>query len=391
MADPVAARAFVDPAGLVAFWRQAYLEDYVRDGGASVKWLRGSEGSGKTRVLEAVEDTARQLGYTTARIDAGTVPLGRFDEVYRAVMREMPVERLAQAVAQRAARAVGAAPWSAGGQLSVQDYLVHEGRPLAAIEDGLARCLDFLYASHELEPPVAAAARRLALPYLTGSDVARTEAAAAARWLRGERLPAAERRRTGIYLAVDRYSARDILRSLLFLMRMCGMPGMVWTVDGLERLLVTRRLERLDGAGASPPTAVRYTATRRLDAYEGIRELIDETGSLPGLLVVYAGRPEAFDDERAGLITYPALAMRVQTEVEADAINPYNDVQDLDRLWQSDWPRHQRALVTAYRNGADVAELDLSTALASAHISPVRRLVELLTAGSSTGDGVAHA
>ncbi len=394
MFEDLSARPFVDPAGLVAFWREAYLESYVRDGGASVKWLRGSEGSGKSRVLLAVEAVARDLGYVTARIDAGAVPLGRFAEIYRAVMRDMPIERRAEGVARQAARSIGAGTWDPAARVSAQDHLLWEGRPVGAVEEDLARCLDFLYASHELEPPVAAAARRLALPYLTGSEGARADAASAARWLRGERLPAAERRRTGIYLTLDRYSARDVLRSLLTLMRMCGMPGMVWTVAGLERLLVGRLLEApavADGPSPLPaPASVRYTAARRLDAYEGMRELIDDAGSLPGLFVVYAGRPEAFEDEHAGLITYPALALRVQTEVESDRPNPYNDRQDLDRLWQSDWPSHQRSLVAAYRPDASMADIDLQAALATAHVSPVRRLVELLTHGGG-GEGYSDA
>lgn len=390
MPESARAATFVDPAGLVAFWRQQYLEGYVRDGGGGVKWLRGREGSGKSRLLDAVAAGAREIGYVTAHLDAGAVSLGRFDELYRVVMRQVPIDRVARALALTAARGAGAGDWSPDSGESVEAHLVGAGRPLAAVQDDMARALDFLYAGRELEPPVAAAARRLALAYLTSGENVRGDAATAARWLRGERLPASERRRTGIYLAIDRYSARDVLRSVLHLVRMAGIPGMVWTVDGLERLLVTRRLERL-GDAAAAPDAVHYSALRRLDAYEGIRELIDEAASLPGLFVLYAGRPEVYDDERAGLATYPALAMRVQTEVEADVPNLFNDVQDLDRLWQADWPAHQRQLVRAYGQGVDAADLDLSAALGGAHVSPVRRLVELLTAGAAAAGGDAGA
>lgn len=390
MAD-CAAAPFVDPAGLAAFWREQYLAGYVRDGGGAVKWLRGREGSGKSRLLEAVAAGAHELGYVTAHLDAGTVSLGRFDELYRVVMQAVPIDHVARALAQTAARGMGAGDWSPDGGESVEAHLVRAGRPLAAVQDDMARALDFLYAGRELEPPVAAAARRLALAHLQGGESARGDAATAARWLRGERLLAPERRRTGIYLAIDRYSARDVLRSVLHLVRMAGIPGMVWTVDGLERLLVGRHLERLDGDAAGAPATVRYSALRRLDAYEGIRELIDEAGGLPGLFVLYAGRPEVYDDERAGLVTYPALAMRVQTEVEADVPNLFNDVQDLDRLWQADWPAHQRQLVRAYGRGVDTADLDLSAALGGAHVSPVRRLVELLTAGAAAAGGDAGA
>lgn len=155
-------------------------------------------------------------------------------------------------------------------------------------------------------------------------------------------------------------------------------------------MLARRGALALAGADSNGLAGVHYTAQRRLDAYEGVRELIDEGGGLPGFLIVFAGRPEVFEDERAGLASYPALAMRVQTEVDSDWVNVYNDVQDLDRLWQRDWPRHQKALMQAYGVGDDARDVDLSGVLAGTGISPVRRLVEWLSAhgGSQEGAGL---
>lgn len=384
--------SFVDPGGLLDFWEQEYLEKYVGHGGGSVKWLRGREGSGKTRFLAALRESARQFGYLTAYADAATGSVGRFDDLYREMMGRAAMDDLARGIARHAARRVGAGSWNPDERLTVEDYLRREGRPTGAVEEDIARCLDFLYESRNVDAPVAAAAKRLALPYVSDGENAREQAAMAERWLRGEKLRAGERKQTGIYLALDRYSARDVLRSVLQLLQIVHLPGMVWTVDRLESVVAKRGTAALGSGDDHPPMGVRYTAQRRLDAYEGIRELIDEGGGLPGLLVVYAGRPEVFDDERAGLASYPALAMRVQTEIDADAINRYNDVQDLDRLWQSDWPRHQEALIEAYAGGKDAPEVvDLSGVLSGTAISPVRRLVDWLL-GSQTGqEEEAHA
>jgi len=371
-------RPFVDPSGLVEFWQQEYLDAYVRAGGGSVKWLKGRDGSGKTRVLEAIGERAGALGYLTAALRADEVALGRFDEVYRAVMRQVPVRRIGEAVARTAASRLGAPSWVPGAR-SLEEALRQDGRPAAAVQEDLSRAFDFLYEDHDLAPPVVAAVRRMAAPLLIGGEAAWAAAVSAEGWLRGEPLRSAERRHTGIFLALDRYSARDVLQSVLHLLRAVGLPGMVWTIDALERVLQSRAASPGD-----PPSGVRYTALRRLDAYEGIRELIDEGGSLPGLFVVFAGRPEVFDDERAGLVTYPALAMRVETEIQADTVNLFNDVQDLDRLWRSDWPRLERELVRAY--GRDEDGLDLSRMLVDAPVSPVRRLVEYLT-GEGGGAG----
>lgn len=388
MPDRTSPGRFVDPSGLMAFWEREYLSGYVGQGGSSVKWLRGREGSGKSRLLDQVVSCARDAGYMTAKAQAGSGSLGRFDDLYREMMGQTPLDALAQGIARAAAHRVGAGAWRPEAGVSVEQYLREQGRPGGAVDDDVARCFDFLYASRNLDAPVAAAARRLAMPYVADSPQARHEAETAGRWLRGHKLQAAERRHTGIYLTLDRYSARDVLRSVLHLLQLCGMPGMVWTIDRLEALLASRGVAALDGAdAASPALGVYYTAKRRLDAYEGMRELIDEGGHLPGLMIVCAGRPEVYDDERAGLASYPALAMRVQTEIDADAVNRYNDVQDLDRLWQSDWPSHQEALVAAYGAMGGPGTLDLSGVLSGTAISPVRRLVEWVTAHNEAEGG----
>jgi hypothetical protein len=389
MPDRNSADPFVDPAGLMAFWEREYLQGYVAHGGSSVKWLRGREGSGKSRLLDQVASCARDAGYMTATSQAGSGALGRFDDLYREMMGQIPLDALARGIARATAQRLGAGAWLPESGVSVAEYLRGQGRPGGAVDDDVARSFDFLYASRNVDAPVAVAARRLAMPYVADGPQARQEAETAGRWLQGRKLQAAERRYTGIYLTLDRYSARDVLRSILHLLQLCGMRGMVWTIDRLEALLASRGLAALDGAGApSSALGVYSTAKRRLDAYEGVRELIDEGGHLPGFMMVFAGRPEVFDDERAGLASYPALAMRVQAEIDADAINRYNDVQDLDRLWQTDWPSHQDALVAAYGAAGGLGTLDLSAVLSGTAISPVRRLVERLTAhGAAEGGG----
>ncbi len=392
MPDPYAMAPFIDPAGLLTFWQREYLEGYISQGGGTVKWLRGREGSGKSRFLAALSERALELRYLTAHADAGSGSLGRFDDFYHAMMAQVSIDDIAQAVARAAAHRIGAASWHPAAGTTVEEYLREEGRPSTAIQDDLARSLDFLYENRNVDAPVAAAARRLAMPYVAQSESALRQADTAARWLRGERLRAGERRQTGIYLALDRYSARDVLRSILHLLQLIHIPGMIWTVDRLETLLAKRGVQALGSlSGESSLPSVHYTALRRLDAYEGIRELIDEGGGLPGLMIVYAGRPEVFEDERAGLVTYPALAMRVQTEIDADAINLYNDVQDLDRLWQSRWPEHQEALIEAYAADGGLETLDLSGVLSSTSVSPVRRLVEWLMSHSAGREEEAHA
>jgi hypothetical protein len=302
------------------------------------------------------------------------------------MMAQVDLAQVTVRVAQRAARALGASDWRPDGGLTIEQHLIRQGRPAVAVQEDLPRALDFLFADRNVDPPVAMAMRRMATPLVMRSEAAVADAAVAERWLRGERLKAPERKRAGIYLALDRYSARDVLRAFLYLIQGVGMAGMVWTVDHLEALLIGRAsvVAAASGdPGASSP--LYYTLMRRLDAYEAIRELIDESGRLPGFMIVYAGRSEVFTDDVAGLVRYEALAMRIQNEIEADRPNLYNDVQDLDRLWAADWPRHQRALISLYRPDAAERPINVAAVVGASAVSPVKRLVDHLLDGGEGG------
>lgn len=385
MTVPEAQEPFVDPAGLVAFWETRYLVDYVAQGGSVVKWLNGREGSGKTYLLRATERAARDAGFLTARTSAREVNLGRFDELYRCMMSQLPRREVATALARAGAARVGGHAWDPSEGGSLKAFLLGQGRPHLAVEEDVARCLDFLYTDPSMEPPVATALRRLALPLVSGPDEALALAAEDAwLWLTGGKIRATARRRAGIHLTLDRYSARDVLRSFLRALQLAGRPGVVWTIDDLEAVVAPTApaMPPAEPAyGVIPvPATVKYTRMRRMDAYESIRELIDEGGRLPGFFVVYAGRPEVFSDEKAGLVTYAALAMRVQEEVVTDSPNLFNDVQDLDLLWNTDWSTYQTALVQAYGQGQTSQALvsRLGWELGVGTVSPVKRLVTLL-------------
>ncbi len=370
-------RPFVDPGGLLAFWQENYLQDYLPAGGSAVKWLKGREGSGKTALLGQLRRAARGSGYLVAAISARDVQIGRMDEVYRRIVPQIPAQHLGKILARGASDRLGVTLDLDRPDASLERTFQEQGRPVAAAQSDLMRAFDFLYAERNIAPPVASALRRIAEPHVQPSAASEEATKTALAWLQGERVLATARRRAGIGMALDRFRVRDVLRSLLFAIQLCGGAGLVLTVDDLDALIST-------GEG------VKYTRLRREDAYEGIRELIDDGARMPGLMAVYAGRPEVFLDERAGLRSYAALAMRVENEVQTGRPNLFNDVQDLDELWQTDWPQHRLDLARAYGTSAGaVQDVEARAFPTSGAVSPVKRLVEAWTSGSG-GDALAN-
>jgi hypothetical protein len=125
---------------------------------------------------------------------------------------------------------------------------------------------------------------------------------------------------------ITKHNARHMLRSLVEVIRMAGYAGLAVGIDDLEIL-----------AGVSSLEEIRYTKMRREDAYESIRELIDEIDTLSHIMFVFAFDRDLLDDEAAGFKSYQALWMRVQNEIESRCFNLFSDIVDLDKMA---WRQH---------------------------------------------------
>jgi hypothetical protein len=97
-------------------------------------------------------------------------------------------------------------------------------------------------------------------------------------------------------------------------------------VDDLEGLMNNK-----EGNG------IKYSKAKREDAYESIRQLIDEIDSMRYLLFVFCLNRELMDNENAGMKTYQALWLRIQNEVVGHRFNGFADILNLDRYEEEKW------------------------------------------------------
>jgi len=337
---------FIDPSGYAAFIRTHYLEAYIKQGGAKFKLLLGMEGSGKTTLLQHVAGDARDLGFCVAHLDASRVRLGRFDEVYRAITAQVPFTELVDRLAKTGVIArLGYDPEQIPAAETFFQWAAGQGRDLTWLRRDVKEELQGLYRDANLTDSFATAIMLLAQARL-GQPVSSEHLDIVLRWLKGESIPARQLRPVFLHRSIDRYSARHMLRSLLFLLRKLEYPGLLVTVDGLEALLSSVR----------QPDRVRYTRLQREDAYESFRQIIDDSENMPGLVVLAASRPQILSDETAGIRSYEALHARIQNEIAAEQVNRFADVVDLDEAWQASdgWPEHRSRLAAAWQ--AYVAE-----------------------------------
>lgn len=324
LADGEVDRTFVDPGGIEAFWVREYLAGFIDQGAGKIKFVRGRSGAGKTHLLRRLKRTAEQAGYLVVSVDAHSSRLAAIDELYRAVAQAVNWNSLLDRCTLGVIRQ----------ELGYQDYELPVSRfrawaenahdrsqaalmtDIRDITDRFIRNLD-IYAAVQ-QPIRASIVRR------TGADAA--DESVLMRWLQGEKLTRQERKSIGVSTNVDRRNARALLLCLPVLARAASYKGLLILLDHAEVLSGTARTEGIP----------YYTRGTRDQAYEMIRELIDESYLAPYLFMVIAGSPDLFDNQKTGLPAYPALWNRIQTEIATKQVNRFHDIVDLDRLWKQE-------------------------------------------------------
>lgn len=128
-------------------------------------------------------------------------------------------------------------------------------------------------------------------------------------WLKGELRAISALKSALITAKISRYNGRGMLRSTCHWLRKCGQHGLCLALD----------IRQLGRAGKSTDDRLHYSPGAVMDGFEVLRQLIDEAEHFSGMqLVVLADDTLTGDDRRRSLEAYPALKMRVWSDVRAE-------------------------------------------------------------------------
>jgi len=305
------------------FLGQEYLASYLPAGGGSVKLVvTGDAGVADQfeRSLQAAADREHAL---MVSLSAETTRVHMIDQVFFAVARQIDWDQVAVAIVNTAYDniAVPAAP----GRLTVAEVAADHDLDPRELYRSVRRALEhILLTDTSLPRELRRALLRLAQAHLGSGDVNSAEALVIHGWLTGERVGLRELRDAMVYARIGRHNARTMLTSVGRLLLQAGHAGLVLHCD-LTRLAEARRPPVPERSG------IYYSKAAVLDAYELLRQLIDATDELTGMLVIAVVPPELVSDEKRGLPAYAALQLRVADEVrDRRRTNPYASLVRLD-------------------------------------------------------------
>jgi hypothetical protein len=305
------------------FLSEEYLGSYLPAGGGSVKLVVAGDTDVADRFETSLRAEAGRRDVVTVSVSAETMKAHMIDQVFFAVSREVDWDRIADALVHAAYDDIDipATP----GRLQVAQVAEDHDLDARELYRSVRRRLEqTLLSDSQLPRELRRALLRLAQARLGSADVAPEEARLVLDWLHGERVGLRELRATMIPSRIGRHNARTMLTSVGRLLLRAGHRGLVVHLD-LARMAVARR----------PPVPERdglyYSTAAVLDAYELLRQLVDATDDLVGMLVVAVVPPELMRDERRGLPAYAALQLRVADEVrDRRRANPFASLARLE-------------------------------------------------------------
>lgn len=309
---------------LTDFWREKYLQEYIRDGGSKIKFITGRPGSGKTYLLSQLLQLAREENYKTVSFSAQDIWMHDFKEIYIEIFRQCDIMKCLEAASHCLIENMGYHWQDIPQDMRFIDYLSQNGMGDALTKREIRTQLKELF----LDNPMLDNNFALACSMLTGSILGYPVLESQNRelllaWLEGDRtVKLSQLRSLGFYPSrITKYNARHMLRSLAEIIHMGGFSGLFIAIDDLEALISRSSL-----------IPVHYTKMKREDTYESIRQLIDDIDTLKHIMFVYGFDRELIDNENLGLKSYQALWMRIQNEIMSQQFNRFSDIADLDRM-----------------------------------------------------------
>ena len=304
---------------------QCYLEDFIRLGGAAVKFAVPNESVLVSRLMDGLPVISKNRGYVYCAVDAVDVKLHMIDKLIHEVAKQVDWDRLARSfVSLVLVENDYRIPEDPGqfGLRSIAELNQRDERELRreiaswldkAILNEYAMCREFRFAM-----------KRLCVAQLEMQDdeALRFEREAIIEWLTGDLRRISTIKSALIFQKIARHNARFILYSMAHWLKMNGYSGLVLALN-ISRYLTIKRPKENDGTNYYSKAAV-------MDLYEVIRQFIDSADELKHVLIAVFGPIEFLSCEKRGVQIYPALKMRMIDDIR-DRTRP-NPMASLARI-----------------------------------------------------------
>lgn len=286
-----------------------YLANFITAGGAAVKFVVG-ENDQLRFVQQRLRETARTHDLVFIPIDAADTRLHMIQDVFFAIARTLDWSALARHFAEALFSENGYVWPRPGYPVPMPELAAANRVDLTLLRRDLNQWLTrAIMRDHEMTQDFRVAMTQMCLLQMDSPSSEATLEVPIIEWLTGKLRAISALRSAPITAKVTRYNGRAMLRSACRWLHKCSRHGLCLTLD-IRQLGRTER--PADGR-------LRYSPGAVMDGFEVLRQMIDEAEHFRGMQLVVLADDSLTGDERGrSLDAYPALKMRVWSDVRAE-------------------------------------------------------------------------
>jgi hypothetical protein len=320
---------YLRPTDWLTVIQTEYLQGFIRDGGATVKFIVPTEEIDHDALRQSLRGLAEAEGYVFAWVDAAKTRVYLIDHLFHEIARQVDWDGLAFAFLSRMLVESGFTLPPSQEAFTLAKLAELNGRDERLLRQELHALPEkHLIRDYQMSQEFRIAMIRLCQTQLDPNGMSPVPADVIKEWLRGGLRRLSEIKPALIFQKVARDNARYLLSSLSHWAHLAGKKGLVLAID-ISRCLMQRPRPR-----DLQDESRYYSLAMTLDTYELLRQCIDATDETEFCLTTVIA-PPAFlhPDDRRGVYGYDALRMRIWDEVrDKQRVNPLSTLVRLAPL-----------------------------------------------------------
>ncbi len=314
------------------FLDDQYLSTFIKGGGTAVKFCVADEMNHSLFKRQLLK-RARDKNYFVVQLDSGQTRIQMIDQIFFEAARVVDWASLAEGMSDTACEAAGFASRALDGVRSIEELSKYYDMDQRELQRDVVKQLQTtIYRDYKMVHEFRIAMLRLCQFSLSTGQVSDAEYESINAWLKGEIRYITLLKSARIFRKISRANARQMLFSLTHWLVKNGSAGVILVLDLTQ--LFHKHLETDIG-----PPQTSYSRGAILDAYESIRQLIDNSNEFANIATFVCVPPEFITDRNRGLDLYQALKLRIYDEVRDE--NRDNPFGTLVRLGGADLVREE--------------------------------------------------
>lgn len=306
----------MSPESWLSVIKKEYLQDFIREGGAAVKFVVPLDSDAPLEIKNGLQTQAQQFGFFFDVIDAAEVKIHFIEQVFFHVAKQVDWDGAVLAFLRFLLQNHYKLP-ETDSEFSLKQIAQlneYEEKDLRYAINNRLRVV--LFRDYQMSQEFRIAMIWLCRHQLDPAEVNESLYLAIKEWLKGELRLISALKQVQIFQKIGRHNARNMLLSLSHWMKLCGKSGLALLLD------ITRyTMDKPKDADGS----LYYSTVAVKDCYEVLRQFIDGTDESEYffLAVLASARFQDETDRGRSVSAYDALKFRIWDEVHDRVhINP---------------------------------------------------------------------